>query len=224
MKRMILSVLAFALAGCASGNKLADHKLAPENSPDVVIGRIDGMSERPSWLHEAEPFKVMDGKVTTLGSTEIPADHRLESAYRIAQNNAKSLIASSIEQRLDFILQNAQEGTTVDASQVRYIGAEASKITTSSLRPDKVYWEKVAVTRDSGERVTQYRVFATVTMPEAEFKTAIFNAIKKAQGQGSISQDFKQKVDAKWDEFVGAQPTQAKAPEQRQPSNSESAE
>ena len=105
----------------------------------------------------------------------------------------------------------------MDTTQARYIGAEASKITTSSLRLDQRYWEKVATTTDSGQRITQYKVFATVRMPESEFKMAVMNAIRHQQGKGSLSQDFADKVNKHWDSFVNpSQPQTAPASVQGQ--------
>jgi hypothetical protein len=167
------------------------------------------MQARPSWLKESEPFRFENGMVSSLGSTVIPADHRVEAAYRIAENNAKAAFANSIEQRLEFVFQNAEEGTSMDTTQARYIGAEASKLTSSSVRVDKHYWEKVAVTKDSGDRVTMTKVFVTVTMPESAFKQAVHAAVAKAQGKGSLSADFAKKVDEHWDKFSGRTPAQA---------------
>lgn len=181
-----------------------------EDQPDVVIQRIDDLDERPDWLQESEPFRVLEGSVTALGATEIPGDHRIDAAFRIAENNGKSLIASSIEQRLEFILQNAEEGTSFDATQARFIGAEAAKLATSSIRPGRRYWEKFATTLDDGRRVTRFRVFATVMIPEKDFKRAVFDAIKKAQGQSGISADFAKKVDAQWELFIKGSPSTPK--------------
>ena len=190
---------AIALAGCSSSVK---NPTKSEIEPDRVVSRIDDLSSRPDWLKESEPFRIEKGAVLSTGMTTIPATDRVEAAYRIAQNNAKAAIAGAIEQKLEFIFQNAEEGTSVNSTQARYIGAEASSLVTNSVRIGKNYWEKVASTQDSGERLTQYKVFSTVTMPEDEFKRAIFEAIKKAQGKGGISKDFAKKVDAHWDKFV----------------------
>ena len=199
MKTLLL--LSILLAGCSSAVK---NPTKAEIEPDTVVSRIDDLSSRPSWLKESEPFRVEKGSVVSTGMTTIPATDRVEAAYRIAQNNAKAAIAGAIEQKLEFILQNAEEGTSVNATQVKYIGAEASNLVTNSIRPGKNYWEKVATTQDSGERLTQYKVFSTVTMPEDEFKRAIFEAIKKAQGKGGLSKDFAKKVDQHWDRFTGS--------------------
>lgn len=197
--------LFYVLLSCTVSLTLIKCSSAPrtaENSEDRVLSRIDDLSSRPGWLKEGEPFRVDGGAVSSLGSTKIPSDHRVEAAFRIAENNAKANICNAIEQRLEMVLQNAEEGTAQDTAQARYIGAEACKITTSSIRTQKRYWEKVATTKDSGERVTEYHVFASVQMPESDFKRAVMDAIRAQQGKGSISADFGKKVDQQWDRFV----------------------
>lgn len=205
MRTTTIIVSLIFLAGCSSAVK---NPTKAEIEPDKVVSRIDDLSSRPDWVQEAEPFRIEKGTVISTGMTTVPASDRVEAAYRIAQNNAKSAIAGAIEQKLEFILQNAEEGTSANSNQVRYIGAEASNLVTSSIRPGKNYWEKVATTLDSGERVTQYKVFSTVVMPESDFKQAVFDAIKKAQGKGGISKDFAKKVDAHWDKFTNQTPLQ----------------
>lgn len=186
-------------AGCSSAVK---NPTKSEIEPDKVISRIDDLSSRPDWVKESEPFRIEKGAVISTGITTIPGSDRVEAAYRIAQNSAKAAIASAIEQKLEFIFQNAEEGTALSSTQARYIGAEAASIVTSSIKPGKNYWEKIATTQDSGERITQFKVFSTVTMPEGDFRQAIFDAIKKAQGKGGLSKDFAQKVNAHWDKFT----------------------
>lgn len=204
MKHLLLTAILF-LAACSSAVK---NPTKAEIEPDKVISRIDELSSRPDWLKESEPFRIEKGMVLSTGMTTIPATDRVEAAYRIAQNNAKAAIAGAIEQKLEFIFQNAEEGTSINSTQARYIGAEASSLVTSSVRVGKNYWEKVASTQDSGERTTQYKVFSTVTMPEDDFKRAIFEAIKKSQGKAGLSKDFAKKVDAHWDKFVENTQTQ----------------
>lgn len=199
MRKLIITAISVCvLNGCSSAPK----STLPEAMPDKVLSRINEMSSRPDWLNESKPFDIKDGSVLSLGQTTIPGSDRVEAAYAIADNNAKGAICSAIESRLEVIFQNAEEGTAIDSTQARRISAEACKITTSSIRPGNRYWEKVAMSTDSGERMTRYKVFATVTMPEAEFKRAVMNAIRKAEGKGGLSQDFAKTVDNHWDSFV----------------------
>lgn len=199
MKTILIAVITTCiLTSCSS----TPTQQTAESQPDRVIARINELGSRPGWLDESKSFQIRNGQVISLGQTTIPGDNKVEAAYRIAENNAKGAIAGAIESRLDFIFQNAEEGTGFDSTQARYIGAEASKITSSSLRIQDRYWEKVATTQDSGQRVTQYRVFASVVMPEAEFKQAVINAVRARQGKGGLSSDFSQKVNEHWNDFV----------------------
>lgn len=199
MKILMLMSFIVLCAGCASTVK---NPIKAETDPDNVISRIDDLSSRPEWLKESEPFRISGGKVYSLGSTTIPGDQRVEAALRVAENNAKAGVANAIEQKLEYIFQNAEEGAEIGADQARYIGAEASSLITSSIRSDKRYWEKVATTQDSGERVTRYKVFALVSMPEGDFKKAILAATRKAEGKKGLSKNFAEKVDKHWDQFT----------------------
>lgn len=203
MDKILMLFAGLYLCGCASSVK---NPVKSEIDPDVVVSRIDDLSSRPEWLKESEPLRIEKSMVYSLGSTSIPGDQRVEAAMRVAENNAKSGIATAIEQKLEFIFQNAEEGAEMGADQARYIGAEASSLITSSIRPDKRYWEKIATTQDSGDRVTRYKVFALVSMPEADFKKAILAATRKAEGKKGLSKNFSEKVDKHWDQFTSQLP------------------
>ncbi len=204
MKKIVLmAIVVTELVGCGTSVK---NPTTAEIDPDKVISRIDGLSTRPDWLKESEPFRFEGGNVYSLGSTTIPGEDRVDAAYRIAENNAKAGIASAIEQKLEFIFQNAEEGTQIGADQARFIGAEASSLITSSIRPSKRYWEKVA-SSESGVRKVNQRVFSMVSMPEADFKNAVMNAIKKAEGKKGLSKNFSEKVDKHWDKFTSDLPS-----------------
>lgn len=199
-------VLFFALSGGAIlGCSSLPEKHGMSQPEEKVLSRVDNLSSRPDWVKESEPFHIKDGIVSNLGVTTVPGDSRVEAAYRISGNNAKAGIATSIEQRLSFVFQNAEEGTGFDSTQARFIGAEASELTTSALRVSNQYWEKVFAVDEHGMGKIFYRVYSMVTMPEQEFKRAIGEAIRKQSGQGKLSKDFSQKVNDHWDKFVNGQ-------------------
>lgn len=201
MKRITALVLLILLVGCASTQ--SSHE-AGELQPDKVLARIDDLGSRPSWLREAEPFRIENGMVISLGSTTIPGDGRVEAGMRIAANNAKAEISSAIEQKLEFIFQNGEEGVGLDSTQARFIGSEVSSLVVSSIRSWKRYWEKVAMISDSGERVIRYRLFVIQTMPEQDFKKAVIDALRRTQVKSGLSTDFAKKVEAQWDRLVSA--------------------
>lgn len=209
MKKIPMALIGLALLPACSSTRMAD---VPGTEPDMVISRMEGFSSRPDFVNESEPFLISGGNVVSLGMATIPGDQRVEAAYRIAENNAKAGIASAIEQRLDFIFQNAEEGGSLDATQARYIGAEATRISTFSMRPGHLYYEKVVISGDNGLRRVVYRVFATVTMPEVDFRRAIIDAIRRHEGRKGLSEAFAKKVDEHWNQFVNGKSEPDKAP------------
>lgn len=200
MHYRLLTIAAFLQLICGCSGSPVNEEF--DAQPDRVIERIDQRESRPTWLDESTPFLIDNARVISLGETEIPADQRLDAAYRIAQNNASAAVASAIERKLEFIFQNAEEGTGVDARQVRFIGAEVTRLVTSSLRPGKRYWEKVVSTIGPGRHLVKYRVFATVELPEADFKRAIEEALRRNAGKAGISADFAGKVDQQWERIT----------------------
>jgi hypothetical protein len=133
MKILMALLSLLVVAGCSSTNSKKISEMQGNVGEERILSRIDEISSRPNWLIESEPFRIEGGKVLSMGMTSIPADDRVEAAFRIAENNGKAAIANAIEQRLDFVFQNAEEGTGMSSTQARYIGAEASRLTTSSL-------------------------------------------------------------------------------------------
>lgn len=198
MRNILLIFGLIALAACAHSPVSGTDHIGEEK----VLSRIDGMSARPSWLNESEPFRIENGKVYSLGRTTIPGDHRVEAGFRIADNNGKASVATAIEQKLEFVFQNAEEGTSMDSNQARYIGSEAAHLSASSIRLGHHYWEKLIVIGENGQPQTQYRVFSEIVMPESDFKAAIIDAARKAQGKLGLSADFAQKVDKQWNKLV----------------------
>ena len=189
----ILSVFAavLTLAACSSLPK------------DEILARSDNLTSRPKWANEEKTFTIENKIVYVLGTHEMPvAGKRLETGKRSAALNAKKGIANAIEQKLNIIFQNAEEGDEMGAEQARFIGAEASKLVASSIRPAGVYWEKVSRVIDAdGNRDLIYRIFARVQMPEADFKKQIEEAIKRNAGKQGISADFAKKVEENWNEM-----------------------
>lgn len=184
-----LFVTLILFTGCSS---------TTQDMSDKVLARIDGLSQRPEWFKESETQKIENGEIISLGSSTISADSRLEAAIRIAQNNAKAGMCSAIEQKLEFIFQNAEEGTQMDSNQVRFLGAEVCKLTSSNLKNDRIYWEKVSTSNNAGQRQIEYRVFATVKMPEVDLKMAILESLNKRAGKNNLSKTFLESVDKNW--------------------------
>lgn len=212
-------LMSLALSACSSAPRVP----TPENTSDKIVSTSkDSSSDHPGWLRDLEekPFQVDGGVVTVLGQTQIPLDHRLEAAYRIADLDAKRLLCEAISQRLSFVMDHAEEGTSMSDIQSRYIAASACKLTSSNLRPGKRYHEKVTEATDGGTMRTYYRVFSTQAMQEVEFQRHVLQAAKNAEGKQGISAGFSKIVDRHWSEFIAEGASRA---EEREPTSSEEA-
>lgn len=163
--------------------------------------------KKMKWIHvlagSMSPSHVRSGtlKRSRWAKQQSQGENRVEAEYRTAENN-KAGVASAIEVRLEVIFQNAEGGTAIDSTQVRYIGAEASKLPTSSMKIHQRFREEIATTRDDGQRVTQYRVFTQLSMPESDFKLDLINAAQAREGGHGVSAEFAKKVDEHWNAFI----------------------
>jgi len=111
----VLFLVLFLLIGCSSTPPVSQLTV-PNAGEEKVLSRIDDLSSRPKYITESTPFKVEGGKVYSLGQTVIPIGDNISAAFRIAENNAKALVSGAIENRLDFVFENAEEGTAMGAS------------------------------------------------------------------------------------------------------------
>jgi hypothetical protein len=190
----LLLIASVIFAGCSSSPK--------HDQSMKVIGRIDGLSERPSWVTESEPFKIVDGKVQVIGKHTIQSSQSTEQAFRAADLNAKSQVVQAIEQRIQTAFQNSEEGFD-GASQARFTGMIATDVvTTSSIRSSKRYWERYLPISSIDNRDEKIDAFVLIEMPEADFKRSVLNAMRKQEGKGSISSDFSKKVDQQWNTIM----------------------
>jgi hypothetical protein len=171
---------------------------------DKVISRSDELSSRPAWVKESNTLTVEKDVVYIMGQAKIPAENaNISQGYRVAENNAKVSLAGSIEQRLNYAFQNAEEGLDVNQNQIKYVSAEAAKISVSNLKPSNRYWEKVlSVVDGSGKTEMFYTLFARMQIKESDLKKAIDNTMNKNKG---ISDEFKKQVDQQWDKIINAE-------------------
>lgn len=191
-KSIIAASMAALLAACGGGMS------------DKVIARSDDMSSRPSWAKESTPLTKKGTDLYFLGQTRIPAEKaNISMGYRIAENNAKNAIAGAINQNLTYMFQNAEEGTTYDATQVQFVSTESAKALMSKAVVSDRYWEKVLSTVSAdNDKEMFYSVYARVKISESDMKKAIDRTLNGSKG---ISDDLKKKAAQQWDAMVREQ-------------------
>ena len=193
-KFLVATSLSIMLAACGGGVSMSDK----------VIARSDDVSSRPSWAKESTPLTKKGSDLYFLGQSRIPAEKaNVSMGYRIAENNAKNAIAAAIHQNLTYMFQNAEEGTSYDASQVQFVSTESAKALMSKVTVSDRYWEKVLSSVNAyNDKEMFYSIYTRVKINENDMKKAIDNTLNKAKG---ISSDFKKKADEQWDSMVKEQ-------------------
>lgn len=159
-------------------------------------------SSQPDWADESHPFVFRLGKVYSLGVTTLHGDERPEAGMRISENNARSNVAKAIEDRMEFIFQNAEENASLDSTQAHYIGSEVSSLTSHSIRIEGHWYKRFAQSQEDGSRRILYKVYSLVSIPEDDLKRAINDAISGKINKHKLSQDFQGKVNSQWESFV----------------------
>lgn len=207
MALALLSVITGSFfAGCSSTG-------VKQYQRDEILSTANDKSQ-PDWADETKPFQVKDGKVQSVGLAYIKGDERPDAGARISANNARSNIAKAVENRMEFIFQNAEEGLTYDNGAAKFIGSEVSSITTNHMRESGMWWARVAQSDEDGSRKIRYKIYSLVEMDESEFKKAINKAIEKASGQKKLSPGFQKQVDSQWSRFVEGQGSEGKTTSQ----------
>lgn len=172
---------------------------------DKTLSTLNGQSQ-PDWADESKPFFIRDGKAYSIGFTTLRGDDRPEAGLRVSENSARGNFAKAVEDRMEFVFQNAEENAGMDSTQAKFIGSEVSRLTSHSIRVESHFWKRYAQSSESGDRHIYYKVYSLVTMPENDLKKAIDDAIA-GRVEKSLSPSFQAKVDQQWDRFVEGKPS-----------------
>ena len=187
MFKKIFVVFLFLLSSCS-------------NFSEKVIARSDNLSKRPKWVKDSKVFSEDKEYIYITGSSKLNSNNaNINMGYRIAENNAKIQISSAIEQKLNYIFQNAEEGTNIEQNQVKFVSGEASKLKVSGIYVNDRYWEKV-LSKSNDDSNIYYNIYSRIKISKENLKKAIDNTINK--NTNKISKEFKQQVDKHWDELT----------------------
>lgn len=196
MKRLVLALVAgMAVCACSSKPPVKGYM------EDEILSTSNDKSQ-PSWADETKPFYIEDGKVYSVGLTTLRGDERPEAGMRISENNARANIARAIQNRMEFIFQNAEENSDYDSRQARYIGSEVSSLTSSAITVQGHWYKRYATSDEDGSRRIVYKIYSLVTMPEDELKKAINKAVNHRVVEQKLSPTFQEQVDRHWDKFI----------------------
>lgn len=146
---------------------------------EKVISHSDGLSSRPEWAQKTVSYFEKDGMSNFVGTQVIDGSINSTRVCTEAANMTKKEISDTIKQKLDFIVQVANEDISVGMAQLKYEETETSNISLSNLREDGCYWERVVTQTSVGDKQVLYRAFVKMSIPTHQLKDAIKKAVMK---------------------------------------------
>lgn len=167
---------------------------------EVVVGRIDDLSERPKWFSETIDIEESSDKFIFWGMSTLKHGERIEVGYKIAELSAKSKIANYVSEKIRVISQTADEVTSGDQAIFRSIITQRSKANLSQIIGGRKYWEKVETSTSQGGRELEFRVFQSVVIKKEDLMRLVQLAL--SDGKGKLSPDFMKKVESEFDQMV----------------------
>lgn len=192
MKKLIAMIAIVAsLSACATGDK--------------VLQRADGLSSRPDWASETVASFERGGNTYFVGTMTVDGGASSSWLCMAASNVTKKDVADTIRQKLDFVMQAANEDMELGMGQLKYVGTEASNMVVSNMKREGCYWEKVLTQVDEYSKGVVYRAYAKLSIPTADLK----KAIKAAANKKGLSKDFQKQVDERWDSTLEIKRTEA---------------
>lgn len=201
MSKKLIVLIPFVLFACSSTPTVKGYE------KDVVLETLNNSSQ-PEWADESRPFSVQSGKVMSVGVTILRGEDRPEAGFRIAENNARANFSKAIENRMEFVFQNAEENASLDSQSAHYIGSEVSSLTSHSMRISGQWYKRYAQSQDDGSRHIYYKIYSLVTMPEDDLKKAISDAVAGKVAEHKLSETFQGQVNKQWDRFVEGKATE----------------
>ncbi len=197
MKNKIIcsTLLALTITACSSTTK---------SVVDLShIGETEVLQEHgDNDLKDALPYEADGNLVTATSMISIPGENRLESGIKMAQMQAKSTLAHTIESSLNSFSQYSAETSSADSVQMRELIGDTAKVVANEFKLGKVYYEKQKIISDSGIPVTKWKIWAQVYTDEANYKKLVMDAIRKRQGRGQFTAEFAKVVDKNFSQMV----------------------
>jgi hypothetical protein len=190
MKKLYLILIPFILTSCASSPKLGDRSI----EKDETLSTLNDKSQ-PDWADELKPFYINGQNVYSVGVTTMYGNERPEAGMRVAENNSRSNFAKTIQDKLEFYFQNAEENGGMEGTQSHFLGSEVSKLTTHSMRIESYWYKRYASTQEDGRHI-YYKIYALVSMPLKDVQAAMDEALSGKVNEHKLSEDFKAKADA----------------------------
>ena len=205
MKRFIIFCFAVLLSaafvgfGCG-GKSYKAGGVKYKVKKDKIVERSYGKSRDAKYFYK-QPHVKKNGNIYVMGSVDVPGDSSPARCTMAADLQARVELAGELNTRLENQLQYASEGFSIDASSLKQIASQSTKIEfLQGVYIDERFWEKRLV-QSGPDTYIKYTCYSRVVMPLDKFQQQTDRLLKNHEKKGEFTPEFQKAVDAQWNNF-----------------------
>ncbi|MBI2342453.1 MAG: hypothetical protein HYU98_06960 [Deltaproteobacteria bacterium] len=195
---LMLAVFFTFCIACAKSYKVGGVKYKVKE--DKVIETSYGKKKIAKYFFK-KPHVKKDKKIYVIGTVDVPGDSAPSRCEMAADLQAKLELAGELNSRFENQLQYAAEGFSIDASSLKQIASQSTKIDfIQGIYIDNRFWEKKLV-RNGPDTYVKYSCYSRAAMPMKSFEQYADKILKEHEEKDKFSPEFQQKVDGAWNQF-----------------------
>ncbi len=148
-----------------------------------------------------KPHVKKDGNIYVLGAVDVPGDSSPTRCQTAADLQARVELSKELNTRLENQLQYAAEGFSIDASSLKQISSESTKIEfLQGVFIDNRFWEKVLV-QNGPDAYVKYTCYSRAAMPIDKFQQKAQSLLDEHEKKGQFTAEFAKAVNDQWNQF-----------------------
>jgi hypothetical protein len=191
--RRSVSVLLLCLVGCGSAPK--SSSLPGQQLSGEVTARADGFRERPDWAEPNQLWTRTGERLAVVGYVSVPADKRIDMAYRVADSYARAELLRFITTRVVAVLTDVQ--STAGGKRLSERIEDSARAIIDDWPVVAHYWEKRK--RGGDQRM---HVFARIEVDRAMVGDLLQKAAAGATEPTRESRDLITRLNGNWGKLV----------------------
>ncbi|MGZ3690760.1 MAG: hypothetical protein ACXVAX_04615 [Pseudobdellovibrio sp.] len=199
MKNKILIAMLFIGSIYQIGCSSADKPTQTQYQEDRVLGRSDSRTSRPDWVTETVSVRQNGSKVQFIGVAEVPADSRVQAAFKMSDSAARGNVANKVETNITKIVENSETGMNMEDQSLKSLIHEMSQVSLNNVDIHDRYWEKVERTSSTGQASAVMKVFSLIEMDKEDLLKLILDKKRTTASSPDLKNQVEKIVRSQWD-------------------------
>lgn len=178
MKSLSILLVLVTFVGCATIYR------------EEVVATMESR-EKPKWATLENAYFIEKDKVFYVGVTEAISTSRTSALLRVSDINARSEIAKEINNQINVVFQNIQEGIDDGGNFARLYSSEVSKFLSHGIKIEKRFWEKVYIQNPKYGHEVVTRAYSLLSIKRSSLR----KPIKLASTKSTITRKMREILD-----------------------------